>query len=183
MKAAGETSKYEPPNIAAFDGSRSTLSSGPKARGRAGPNSIASSAAIAPTSDNALAVVLANFLPALIGASRKRSHSPDPHTPVRKCPQPAPLSSPITSPAPKFDEILHACMIDLATQHGGDFLRIESALQEHDYTPDLIPFVDDAIFANVTQLTAGKIMRLKKLCREWYRRYEKKMGTRKSIFE
>ena len=120
-KAAGETSKYEPPNIAAFDGSRSTLSSGPKARGRAGPNSIASSAAIAPTSDNALAVVLANFLPALIGASRKRSHSPDPHTPIRKRPQQAPPSSPITSPALKFYEILHACMIDLATQHGGDF--------------------------------------------------------------
>jgi len=74
-------------------------------------------------------------------------------------------------------------MIDLATQHGGDFLRIESALQEHDYTPDLIPFVDDAILANITQLTAGKVMRLKNLCREWYRRYEKKMGARKSIFE
>jgi hypothetical protein len=55
-------------------------------------------------------------------------------------------------------------MIDLATQHGGDFLRIESALQEQDYTPDLIPFVDDTILANVTQLTAGKVMRLKKLC-------------------
>ena len=159
------------------------MPSGPKARGRAGPNSIAGPVAGVSTPENTLASVLASFLPALVGVSRKRSHSPDPYTPVHKRSQPAPLSSPITSPTPKFDEILHACMIDLATQHGGDFLCIESALQEHDYTPDLIPFVDDAILANVTQLTAGKVMRLKKLCKEWYKRYEKKMGTRKSIFE
>ena len=159
------------------------MPSGPKAHGQAGPNSIAGPVASVSTPEHTLASILAGFLPALIGVSQKHSHSPDPYTLVCKHSQPAPLSSPITSPTLKFDEILHACMIDLATQHGGDFLRIESALQEHDYTPDLIPFVDDAILANITQLTAGKVMRLKNLCREWYRRYKKKMGARKSIFE
>jgi len=115
--------------------------------------------------------------------ARKRSRSPDEHdTPVKKCAHPMPLSSPITSPPPKHDEVLHTCLLDLASQQGIDLLLAESFLQAEDYTPDIIPFVDDTVLISGLGISSGKVMKFKWFCKEWYQRYEKKTGARKSVF-
>lgn len=87
------------------------------------------------------------------------------------------------SPAPKFDNILHACLIDIAARHGLDLTTFESDLQKQDYTPDLIPFVPEETLVSLLGLSSGKVIKFKQLCKEWFQRYEKKVGLLKSIYD
>ncbi|KAF9530063.1 hypothetical protein CPB83DRAFT_892993 [Crepidotus variabilis] len=124
----------------------------------------------------------AALVAAILG--QKQGHSPDLEftTPRKRCSE-LPASSPITSPAPKFDNILRACLLDMATHHNLDFVRFESILQKEDYTPNIILFVEDETLMSLLELSPGTVTKFKRSCKEWFQRYEKKVGLYRSVFD
>ena len=113
------------------------LVSGSKAREHNGPGPTPQ---VVSTSSDVTNALLATIL---TGLTRKRTRSPeyDFCTPAQKRAQPMQFSSPIESPVPKWDEILHTCLLDMVTQLGIDLTTAETFLQKEDYTPDIIPFI------------------------------------------
>lgn len=133
---------------------------------------------VEPPNDNSITGAL---IAAILGQKRDRSPDLDFLIPRKRHSEMPP--SPPMSPAPKFHETLHAFLVDIATQHDLDLTSFESVLQREDYTPDLIPFVEDEILISLLDLSSGKVIKFKRLSKEWYRRYEKKVGLLKSIFD
>ena len=43
--------------------------------------------------------------------------------------------------------------------------------------PDMIPFVNDADLCQLTGITGGVTIKLKRFCKEWYNHYEKKRNA------
>jgi hypothetical protein len=110
------------------------------------------------------------------GLSRKRrrddSSSPD-VTPKRAKPT-TPPAVPASSPLPERGLELRACLRDFAELEGIDLTSFEIQLRMEDYSPDIIPFVEDAELRKITGTTAGGVIKLKKFCKEWFVRYETK---------
>ena len=162
--------KHEPPNSSVFDGARDGRIMGPRARGRTGPRQ-----SVDPSSD-AMTMFMTALLPIMGGLSRKRgrdcSDSPD-VTPKRA--KTNSTSIPTTSsPLPERGLELRACLRDFAELEGIDFTAYEIPLRMEDYSPDIIPLVDDSELRRITGTTAGGVIKLKKFCKEWSERYEAK---------
>jgi len=175
FQAAGDATKHEPPNVNSFDGARDGRLCGPKACGRTGPHSVqVASASGANDTNNAMATLFTALLPLFGNLSRKRTreHSSSPESTPKRARK---TVIPTPSPLPELGLELHACLQKFAELEGGiDLTAFETQLRKEDYTPDIIPFVDDGELRKITGATAGAIIRLKKFCKEWYSRYEAK---------
>ena len=116
--------KFQTHNVAAFDGMHRALVSGSKAHGHNGPGPTPQ---VVSTSSDVTNALLATIL---TGLTRKRTRSPeyDFCTPARKQARPMPFLSPIESPVPKWDEILHTCLLDMVTQLCIDLTTAETFL-------------------------------------------------------
>jgi len=45
--------------------------------------------------------------------------------------------------------------------------------------PDIIPFVNNVDLCQLTGITGGAAIKLKRFCKEWYNRYKKKHNAQK----
>ena len=128
-----------------------------------------------------MAAFFTAFLPLLGNLSHKRvrDHSSSPNTtPKRARTSVVPASSPL----PELGLELRACLRKFAELEGGvDLTAFETQLRNEDYTPDIIPFIDDGELRKITGATAGAIIRLKKFCKERYSRYEAKRNSPESL--
>ncbi|KJA18856.1 hypothetical protein HYPSUDRAFT_144459 [Hypholoma sublateritium FD-334 SS-4] len=164
--AAGDATKHEPPNSSVFDGARDGRIMGPKARGRAGPHASASNA-------DAMTMFMTALLP-ILSRKRGRNHSNSPDvTPKRPKANSTSLSATF-SPLPECGLELRTCLRHFAEREGIDLTAYEAPLCAEDYSPDIIPYVEDSELRKITGATAGGVIKLKKFCKEWYDRYEAK---------
>ena len=177
VKAAGDATKHEPPNVNAFDGAHDGRLNGPKARGRTGPFlSSGHPAAFPDPNCDAMALLMSALLG---GLSRKhgRSTSESP-TRVPSTPKRLKLMLPTTnSPIPEAGHELCDCLRDFAKLEGINLTSHEITLHEEDYSPDIIPFVDDAEICQIIGATRGIVIKFKMFCKEWYNRYQNKIHT------
>ena len=78
------------------------------------------------------------------------------------------------SPLPEEGFLLRACLHDMAELEGIDLTSHEVQLWMEDYTPDIIPFVDNASLSHLIGTTKGIAIKLKVFCKEWFNRDEVK---------
>ena len=143
-----------------------------KSRGHVGPAAPLTSATFNPES---FALVLNAIVPLLGGLSRKRSRSESPPPLAMSTPKRSRLCPPtVESPLPEEGFLLRACLRDMAELEGIDLTSHEVQLRMEDYTPDIIPFVDDASLSRLIGTTNGVAIKLKVFCKEWFNRYEVK---------
>jgi hypothetical protein len=124
-----------------------------------------------------MALLMSAFLG---GLSRKhsRSTSESPTRPAPSTPKRFKLVPPTTnSPIPEAGLELRACLRDFANSEGIDLTAHEIALRDEDYSPDIIPFVDDTELRRILGATRGIVIKFKIFCKEWYNCYQKKVHT------
>ncbi|KAF8878266.1 hypothetical protein CPB84DRAFT_1688378 [Gymnopilus junonius] len=178
--AAGDATKHELPNVTAFDGARDGHCTGPRARGRTGPFTSATQPAELPTlSSDVMGMLMAALLR---GLSCKRSHSESESptklalsTPKRLKSTSATTVAVSDLPMPEKGLELRACLHDFAELEGIDLTIHEVPLHLEDYSPDIIPFVDDAELHRITGATSGIVIKFKRFCKDWFNRYKQKL--------
>ena len=67
------------------------------------------------------------------------------------------------SPLPEEGFLLWACLCDMAELEGIDLTSHEVKLWMEDYTPDIIPFIDDASLSHLISTTNSVAIKLKSL--------------------
>ncbi|KAI0794060.1 hypothetical protein C8Q74DRAFT_1365587 [Fomes fomentarius] len=169
--AAGEATKYIPPNNSDFDGVV-----GPKPRGTLGPHSAAAPSVGDPT--QALLLGLMPLFTALAGQQLVSAHTAGPSVfslgnPPRT---PAHVSqrSPLSSPLQPDDNELHQFLVALLAKKDIDLLACESQLAALDFTPDILPVVEVSQLKEVTGATDGKLIKMQLFAKEWTKRQEEK---------
>jgi hypothetical protein len=115
------------------------------------------------------------IVPLLGGLSRKRSLSESPAPLAFSTPKRSRVCPPtVESPLPEDGFLLRACLRDMAELEGIDLTSYEVQLRMEDYTPDIIPLVDDASLSRLIGITNGVAIKLKVFCKDWFNRYEAK---------
>ena len=181
LQAAGDATKHEPPNGNAFDGARDGCIVAIKPRGRVGPfPQTTADAPVFPNFTQQTLALLMSSLTAIVGGlgpcKRGRSESqsptrplPGPSTPKRK------KAVTTDSPLPEKGLELRACLRDFAKLEGIDFTSYEIPLRMEDYSPDIIPFVEDTEIRRLLDTTSGIAIKLKIFCKNWYNRHQQKL--------
>jgi len=173
--------KHEPPNVTTFDGARDGRCTGVRARGCIGPFASAAQPAELPTlSSDTMGMLLAALLPVLRGLSRKWSCLESPTKLALSTPKclKSTLATAIAVsdlPMPEKGMELCACLHDFAKLEGINLTIHEIPLHLEDYSPDIIPFVDDAELCRITGATSGIVIKFKRFCKDWFNQYEQKL--------
>ncbi|TDL14115.1 hypothetical protein BD410DRAFT_846335 [Rickenella mellea] len=144
--AAGEATKYEPPNIAEFDGAA---------------NETASSLLLA-----AVIPLLTNLTrPAIPTTPVRPRVVSTPGTPTKSKAARASLAP--DSPAPAAGEELRQFLVDLQRVKSVDIQAKEAALAALDITPDIIPDIPVSRICELVGVTEGVGFKVQKFCRAW----------------
>ena len=181
LQAAGDATKHEPPNGNVFDGARDGRVMAIKPRGPVGPfPQTAADPPLFPDFTQQTLALLMSSLTAIVGGlgPRKRGRS-ESQSPTRPLPGPStPKRKKVItaeSPLPEKGLELRACLRDFAELEGIDFTSYEIPLHMKDYSPDIIPLVEDAEIRRLLDTTSGVAIKLKNFCKNWYNRYQQKL--------
>jgi hypothetical protein len=121
------------------------------------------------------ALIMSAIVPLLGGLSRKHSRSESPVPLAMSTPKCSRLCHPtVESPLPEDVFFLCACLHDMAKLEGIDLTSHEVQLWMEDFTPHIIPFVDDASLSRLISITNGFSIKLKVFCKEWFNCYKAK---------
>jgi hypothetical protein len=183
-KAAGECTKFEPPNTAEFDGPRNGRIGGVRPRGRTGPHTaVVAPSALPPAGSDLSAVLAAVLLPILANiagnipsAKRARSPSPTPGLQATPCTPRTPkrtrrMSIPLL-PVPLKGKEIPACLNAFLLEKGVDLTMCEDALYALDFTPDIIPTIAVSHLCEVTGAVEGQSIKFQAFCAAWSKRLD-----------
>ncbi|TEB26329.1 hypothetical protein FA13DRAFT_1795757 [Coprinellus micaceus] len=155
--AAGEATKYQPPNTEVFDSPRNGVGTG--------------------STDLATlqSLVVAALLPTVL-AGKKRVRSPSLSPRHYRTPPRASTShlSPPLSPLPPPGTELEVFLAAFNAKEGINFTSYVSAFEQLDLTPDVIPSADTALIADICMTTIGKALKLKIFGKKWSARFARK---------
>ncbi|RDX47813.1 hypothetical protein OH76DRAFT_1419438 [Lentinus brumalis] len=145
--AAGEATKFVPPNTTDFEGGQVYYASPPYNPWVAYPGH-----------------QYAPMAPPLAYSSGYM-----PRTPSRQRPR-----TPPSSPLPARDQEIHQFLVALLAKRDVDLLSCEAALTAQDFTPDILPDVALARLVEVTGAVEGRLMKMQQFAKDWVARQQEK---------
>lgn len=185
--AAGDATRFVPPNVAEFDGPQGLGTAVSKPRGR-GPAQRAPSTATTPsTSSDATAMLMAAMVPLLVSLTRSVGPPAGPAPPVSppsiavnipdvatdanalEPGEPGIASGFLFLPSHTLD-----CLLAFKDETGINILEKAAALDHRDLTPDIIPEVPHDHLAGVLGVSEGKTLKFQLFCRRWAREFSRK---------
>lgn len=186
FQAAHETSKYIPPNHAAFDGARDGRLNPKRPRGRTGPRPALPAEASAPDSQAGLMPLLTTLLTQQVlerlnptatnqndktpPSTPKKRRNTTSHHPISPCPKRPRPQLPIrpTSPLPDPANELHSFLLALRKARTIDLLAYEKALSDLEFTPDILPEVSALRLVQIFGGTEGRALKVRAYANVWY---------------
>jgi len=162
--AAGEATKYQPPNIPDFDGVNDAGLSMSRSRGRSGPTAQTVSGPSSSAAEQAM-----NMMTAFFAAQTKPAPAPAFAAPIELPPLPIDrrgpslLTFPLPAPSAEFQRFLE----DFRRLKGINILAHQVAFEASAFTPDILPHVSVARLTELTGLPEGHVIKLQIFGKQW----------------
>ena len=165
LQAAGEATKYQPPNIPDFDGMHNGTNSISRARGRTG---LSSQAASMNTSTSSSAAEQAMSMMSAFFTAQAKVAAPPPTGLLLPPPQASRQHTPLlTFPLPTPAAELQRCLEDFRQLKGIDIIGCRATLEASALSPDIFPHLTVARITELTGLAEGHAIKLQVFGKQW----------------